>query len=268
MKKHKYKIICSLIVVIVVIALATLRFCYSEKPVHLSFDDVSICMSDLTKDSLKYNSIFEQPFLADLKQLHESTGAKFTLYVYEMDKDYDIAQFPDKFASEFDANHDWLCIGYHAKRPEYTPDSIAQNDAFCKSFTRVDSILAHKFKRAKSNTLRLHYFYATPEKIKLVISRGITKLLAADDDRISYSLPENDNAQLQSQELLQKDGMTYVSTDLRIERDNTLWGLIKNANDDEFVIFTHEWAYNGLNRGAYKVIIHFLNMCNCKYENK
>ena len=49
-----------------------LLFHYSGKKVHLSIDDVSICMKELTNDSSEYNSIFEQSFLKTLSaQYHE-----------------------------------------------------------------------------------------------------------------------------------------------------------------------------------------------------
>lgn len=39
-----------------------LLFGYHGKKVHLSIDDVSICMKELTNDSSEYKSIFEQSF--------------------------------------------------------------------------------------------------------------------------------------------------------------------------------------------------------------
>ena len=61
--------------------------------------------------------------------------------------------------------------------------------------------------------------------------------------------------------------MTYISTDHRVERDNTMMGLIKNAADDEFVIFTHEWAYVGTVHYAYNFMVHILSFFNCKFQN-
>lgn len=56
-----------------------------SKKVHISFDDVSLCLQDLANNKAIYSSIFDNQFLADLRNLHSQTGACFTLYVYEID---------------------------------------------------------------------------------------------------------------------------------------------------------------------------------------
>ena len=122
---------------------------YSGKKVHFSFDDVSMCMKELTSDSTKYNSIFDHPFLGELKELHNSTGAKFTLFVYEQDGEYSFIDFPNNFAAEFDKNADWLKVGYHAMNPSITRDSIDMDSVFIPSFDRVDRVLSTKFKKSK-----------------------------------------------------------------------------------------------------------------------
>ena len=97
---------------------------------------------------------------------------------------------------------------------------------------------------------------------------GIKKLLSADDDRVSYSLSEKDNKSLMQAETLTKIGMKYVSTDLRIERDNVILGLWKNLNDEELVVFTHEWAYSKpFIKWKYKALIKLLSLYNCVFIN-
>ena len=242
-------------------------FYYKDKRVHFSFDDVNACMTALVRDSTQYTSIFEHPFLSKLQQLHESSGAKFTLYLYEKDRDYDIGQFPQKFADEFDNNSDWLKVGYHAVSPTISKDSISMASVFIPSFNRVDSILTTKFKSARSETIRLHYFHATQEEVDHLFNNGITTLLAADDERISYSLSEQENSELMCEEYLQKNGMTYISTDHRCERDNAILGLIRNARDEEVVIFTHEWAYQGSVSMSFNFLVRYLSLYNVEFIN-
>lgn len=118
-------------------------FCsYGRKNVHLSFDDVSICMKELTEDSVAYSSIFQQPFFKKLQFLHECCGAKFTLYIYEKDGSYTIDKFPSKFAQELKENRNWLMFGYHAQSPA---DSITQSKLFIEAYNDVDSNLNVKF---------------------------------------------------------------------------------------------------------------------------
>lgn len=244
-------------------------FFYNGKKVHLSFDDCYICLKDLSTNNTKYNSIFEHPFFADLKEMHDATGAKFTLYTYEEVNDYNISQLPEKYVKELSSNCDWLKIGYHAKNPSISKDSIAIYQIFAKSYTKVDSALISKsIGDAKASSIRLHFFYATQEEVAFLKENGVKTLLAADDNRISYSLLKKENDLLIKEEELVKNGIRYVSTDLRIERDNLLWGIYSNLNDNELVVFTHEWAYRqSFIRWKYKILIKMLNFYNCLFVN-
>lgn len=116
--------------------------CYKGKKVHLSLDDVSISMKELTRDSAVYASIFEQSFFKKLKFLHQCSGAKFTLYIYEKDGTYHIDDFPRKYGKELSENRGWLRFGYHAQTPT---DSKPQYVAFRDAFNHVDSNLYAKF---------------------------------------------------------------------------------------------------------------------------
>lgn len=242
---------------------------YQGKKVHLSFDDCYMCLRDLSADSTRYSSIFENPFLGELKSMHESKEAKFTLYIYEQADGFNIKNLPAKFISEFRDNSGWLKIGYHAKNPTISKDSIALFSVFSRSFTVVDSVLTSKsIGDGKTSTVRLHFFFATSKETDFLKENGIARLLAADDDRISYSLSEYENNILKEKEEITKNGITYVTTDLRIERDNLLAGLWKNRNDTEFVVFTHEWAYNNIIvKWKFKILVYILSICNCIFIN-
>ena len=138
---------------------------------------------------------------------------------------------------------------------------------FIPSFDRVDNVLTMKFKKAKSDKIRLHFFHATQEEVDYLYSKGITTLLAADDERISYSLSEQENSELLHEEYFQKNGMTYISTDHRCERDNAILGLIRNARDEEVVIFTHEWAYQGSVSMSFNFLVRYLSLYNVEFIN-
>ncbi|MBR1467662.1 MAG: hypothetical protein IJ606_03415 [Bacteroidaceae bacterium] len=263
--KIRLLITISLLITATIIVLPI--FFLSEKECHLSFDDVSKCMKELTLHRDRYSSIFEEPFLRELKRLHDITGAKFTLYLYERDGGYDIADFPDRFAKEFDKNGSWLKVGYHSKSLDSTLDSIADYKTFVISFNKVDSVLTTKFRSARTHILRLHMYYATTREISHLRSMGITTLLCADDNRISYDLKKKENVLLSQKEYFIKNSMTYITTDLRIERDNAIIGLVTNSTDDYFVIFTHEWAYHGMVRLKFNFLVFYLFIYNCIFTN-
>lgn len=80
-----------------------------SKYMHISFDDVSHSLLRLKNEG--YKSLYEEPFFAWLKSLHDAYGAKFSIYVH-----VDILlQVPDSYKEEFAAAKDWLKIGLHAE---------------------------------------------------------------------------------------------------------------------------------------------------------
>lgn len=79
------KIIFSLISIIVALIAIFSVYIYVSVPipsnsqnkiVQISFDDVYLCIKDL-KDTLRYTSVFQQPFFKSLKELHDVYGAVF-----------------------------------------------------------------------------------------------------------------------------------------------------------------------------------------------
>lgn len=240
-----------------------LLFCYNGKKVHVSIDDVSICMKELTNDSSEYNSIFEQSFFKKLKVIHNCTNVKFTCYVYEQDGKYHINDFPVKYKEEFKNNSDWLKFGFHAPNPT---DSMPDDKSFSMAYNVVDSNLICKM-GGQSKVLRLHYYYASIQIVRLLKSKGVKVLLSADDNRISYSLSPKDNSNLIKNGHILQNGLKYVRTDIRVERDNIFAFLFEHLNDDELIVFTHEWALNSSKWKWIKEIslIFILKLFNCKF---
>ena len=118
-----------------------------------------------------------------------------------------------------------------------------------------------------SKTLRLHYYYANKNEVKFLKDKGIETLLSADDDRISYSLPFHYNQRLINRGSLKYDGMNYERTDVRVEKDDLLLKLWTHRNDDELVVFTHEWALNTskCNWMKFLTLVTILKLLNCKF---
>lgn len=104
--------------------------------------------------------------------------------------------------------------------------------------------------------------------VNFLKTKGITTLLAADDDRrISYSLSGKLNGQLIAQGELTIDGMRYVKTDIRVERDCVVFQLFKHCFDNELVVFTHEWALYSSRRKWVKlgIFLFTLRILGCDF---
>lgn len=247
----KYASICGILIFLLCISfiLPSPLVSFKNSVVHLSFDDVEYCLNDLTNND-EYKCLYDQPFFAYIKRLHDKYDVDITLYTYANGSNgWNIEQMPNRYKRDFSEASAWLKIGFHASSPEITKDSIAVLENFMSDYNRVtNSICSFACKENIATTLRLHYFFASLEEVKfLKMEGGVKSLLSSDDIRISYSLDTASNEKLICEEFLNMNGIYYRKTDIRVE--NSLFpnvSLIQNSRENDIVIFTHEWALNKL----------------------
>lgn len=90
---------------------------------RLGVDDVIMCFENIYKHQDEYASIFDDPFLAVYKRLHETYGTYVHMHIYyeTVDKSFNLSMFPDKYKKEFQANGNWLKFTFHSRCDQ--PDS-------------------------------------------------------------------------------------------------------------------------------------------------
>lgn len=248
---------------------------FSEKYMHVSFDDVEICLNNLINNT--YNSLFEEPFFAFLKTLHDTYDAKFSLYVFLNTW----VLMPLTYAQEFTLNSNWLKIGLHSTSSSETYKEKTRTEGMQDWNTFVNATLevcgsADCIDRCP----RLAYFEGSPNAIAGMQSAnyGAVGLLSADDDRpANYFL-----SKAQREYLYNKDSLTdeytnivFIRTDMRgdwfnpsfsitynyhIPTQNTVYEELEyRYTQNEFletnnslIWFTHEWQiYNGATINSY-----------------
>ncbi len=85
---------------------------------RLSLDDNIRFLRDIAKNSTTYRSIFDNPYLSLLREVHERYGTKIhaNLFLETPDRGgFSLLEMPDTFKSEFGANADWLRFSFHAR---------------------------------------------------------------------------------------------------------------------------------------------------------
>lgn len=231
---------------------------------HFSFDDVSITFSHIATSRNVYSSIFEEPFMNYLKTLHETYGAKFSLYCNNINA---LNTIGDKFKNDFVANNDWLKIGYHSANGEHMSTLTTE-----QAKTNYDNFINYALTMAGLNSIdripRLDYFDATQNQVNALrdTTCGIYGLLTADDDRNQGYLSNAQKSYLYNNNNLfdTQHGLIYYSTNLRLDtfvsgfssqynyhtntESNPYDELVarysnpsySNYNQD-LIIFTHEW---------------------------
>lgn len=236
-----------------------------DKYIHISVDDTIELFEDISAKD--YLSIFDNSTLKWMKSLHESYGAVFSCYVYYSDDDFDLVQCTSKYLSEFEENADWLRFGFHTvnESTDYENSSSEQilHD-YQMTITELERIVGQD---AIDNVVRLQGFSGNEDNIKAlaqVDNQPIIGLLTADDTRVSYGLDENSNAYIYSHDEMYSPeyGVSFISTDLRIEFVDSITRKIKEFDTDswnnqlmDLIFFTHEWELNEPNKKKIETLV-------------
>ncbi|MBD5282297.1 MAG: hypothetical protein HDS33_04625 [Bacteroides sp.] len=252
-----------------------------NRVVHLSLDDVDF-FADLIRNRQDYDSLFQHPLMAFLKDLHRKYGIKITLYAFERYPDGQgelrIDRMPLKFRDDFRKSADWLRIGFHSPRAEF--DSLVTVADFKKSFDNVNSAIAQFADSSMiASTLRLHYYFA-PDSLLNALT-GVKTLLCWDTGTAqSYNLSPAETLTVNNGKEIRKNNIAYRRTDRRTDDNiyivNDLTEL-KEAGADTLVIFAHQrkilpdfrgktgiaklkmQAWQHINRSAFQETIKWLN---------
>ena len=254
---------------------------------------MQVCWNTLATN--RYVSLWDEPFFAWLKVLHEEYGAKFSLYTYT-----NVLQgVKAEYASELSMAADWLKIGFHADRSGHNLNEISYEtgkgywNAFVEEVRRITNDNGETDEiKSLDRMPRLEFFSGSKNGLLGMrdASFGALGFLSADDNRNSYYfdgetveyLYENDNKKDEENRL------TFVSTDLRGDwfangfsskytyrtpTEKSVYDELvyreKSSDFDEawksVIVFTHEWQVyqNGAINGRSAWITDA-----CRYANE
>ncbi|HJK77481.1 MAG TPA: polysaccharide pyruvyl transferase family protein [Methanocorpusculum sp.] len=231
---------------------------------HISCDDTYLMFTELIDHQHDWVSIFQSQLLKDLKLLHDEFGAKFTFYLPASVGKYHVRNIPDSFKAEFTAASNWLKFGFHCSDINKRVASGSGYEEFCSSYFEVyNAIVSFASPQSVARVLRLHRFYGSSDAVSFLLSQGITGLLCADDNRISYDLTSEEAAYLRKYGELTKNSMRYFRTDIRYDTDrdviNSLLhyhGTVCNGDEEKKVIlFFHESLYSKIYKSLIESVI-------------
>ncbi|MBR5231814.1 MAG: hypothetical protein IKW00_06145 [Clostridia bacterium] len=167
----------------------------------------------------KEESLFENPYLALFKHLHEKYDLKVQLNLFYELSGFDLSQMPDRFKAEWEQNAHWLKMSFHSRLEKKDPYISADYEEVYADCTAVrHQILRFAGEKSLGKTTTIHYCQLTPNGIQAMQDLGVQGLLGLfGSDKSpysSYSLPENDCALLRKGEILQRNDMRFYSLDL------------------------------------------------------
>ncbi len=163
---------------------------------RLSLDDNIWFLKDINANAGKYKSIFENPYLGFLKEVHDTYGTKIHLNLYYQTDGFNLSQMTDKFKSEWKDNAAWLRLSFHALQND--PDRPYINAGY-DQVTKDCMLVKDQIKRFAGQELMgpvttLHWGEALADGCRALRDEGYLALagyfLAEGADKVSYYLDD------------------------------------------------------------------------------
>lgn len=163
-----------------------------SKKVYFFIDDVIWPFRDLTRE--RPASMFEQRWLKILKEAHDRFGLKVVLnafyrtdYFYG-DDEFSLAEMTDAYREEWEANSDWLKIGYHAKQefPDYPHVNISYDDMKSQYLRFVKEVKRFAGEKTLSTAFNPHWSPVSRDGIRALSDCGVRLSCVTAGDRREY----------------------------------------------------------------------------------
>ena len=190
-------------------------------------DDCIWFLRDIAR--MKPKSIFDTPFLGAFKKIHDATGLKIqfnlfyrTDYFYGMDE-FSLADMPDTYKAEFQANADWIKFGLHAFQefPDYPWINSDYSDvAKCLKMIRGE-VTRFAGGNMFAGFLLAHWVPMSKDGVKALVDGGIKMMVASSGNRFAWNgdpavLPYGHDFRLQNNRKPETSLYTRVSNNLAI----------------------------------------------------
>ena len=185
-------------------------FCYTV-------DDNIRFLKEIAQNRPK--SIFDHPYLAMYRRLHEKFDIKVQLNLFYSMDGFDLTQMPDTYRDEWTENADWLKLSFHSKLENLRPyEYSGYQEVFddCKAVN--EQILRFASEQNLAKTTTIHYCLTTSDGLQALRDHNIQGLLGLygtqENPTTSYGIRDEDAILLRGGALLTRDKITHGAIDL------------------------------------------------------
>ena len=184
-------------------------------------DDNIRFLKEITKN--RYRSMFDHPYLAMYRRLHEEFGLKIQLNLFYRMEDFDLSQVRDDYRAEFKACADWLKLSFHSDVENVRPYENAGYDEVFADCNRVHKeILRFAAPEALADTTTIHYCRLTREGQRAMEDNGVLGLLGRfgtdGKPHTSYGIDGNEAQRLRDGEIVKIGNTTFAAIDIVLNR--------------------------------------------------
>ncbi|MBR2848712.1 MAG: hypothetical protein IKB87_04570 [Clostridia bacterium] len=160
--------------------IALYRFKNAFMKYRLSVDDVIWSLEEIAGGA--YRSLFDHPFFAIFKRLHEDFGTQIHMNLFYETEDggFNLTMMPDTYKSEFETASDWLKFTFHARANK--PDRIYRFAPYEELYGDYQKVTREIVRFAGENAVKsaamgLHWGETTREGARALRAVGIRCLL-------------------------------------------------------------------------------------------
>ena len=118
---------------------------------HFSIDDVCRSLRWLTQK--RPASLFDMQLFGKIQEWRHKYGLLTTLYCFTGVGEFDQMQIPEEYAKEYEANSDWLRLGFHGKCGDYP---FSQERDYIEGYN-IAAAARNNLRAGTTNILRLRW---------------------------------------------------------------------------------------------------------------
>ncbi len=169
-------------------------------------------------------SLFEHPYLAMFRRLHERFALKVQLNLFFEDGGgFCLSDMPDTYRAEWEENSDWLKLSFHAKKERDCSYEFSDYITASRDCAAVQGeILRFASEKNLARTTTVHYCYASKEARAALYDSGVRGLLGLyGGTRVSYENPPEVCERLRRGECAMVDGILHAGIDMVLNQFST-----------------------------------------------
>lgn len=174
-------------------------------------------MKEITENH--YQSLFDHPYLAMYRRLHNEFGVKVQLNLFYRMGDFDLSQMSDRYYMEWEANSDWLKLSFHSDMENAKPYEYSGYEEVYRDCYRVhEQIMRFASPAALAKTTTIHFCLLTDEGLRAMDDNCVVGLLGLfgsnQKPRVSYGIEESNAKKIRNGEVLKIGKISFASIDI------------------------------------------------------
>lgn len=169
----------------------------------------------------QYGSLFEHPYLAMYKRLHDEFGLKVQLNLFyrTIEGDFTLADMSDAYYHEWEQNADWLKLSFHSEWENMKPYEFSGYDEVYEHCKAVhEQIVRFASPAVLADTTTVHFCLATPDGLRALADNGVKGLLGLFGTerapRTSYEIEEATASLLRAGKIVRKNNIAFAPIDV------------------------------------------------------